>query len=54
MRVAPGVEDRLESVIATKAATDFFQTKKRVVFLDVTSKTEIMGSSKSRYNDGFI
>jgi hypothetical protein len=54
MRVAPGIEARLESKIATDCARNIFKSEKRVIFISVRGETEVLGASHSRYNLGFV
>jgi len=54
MRIAPSVDDRDVTKLATKAARDFFDADTSTIFIDVKGNTGTMGTTHSRYNDDFI
>ena len=54
MRVSDTVEHRPESLAATECAQEVFHSGKRVIFMKLRGKTEVLHTTKSRYNDGFV
>lgn len=54
LRVAPYVKGRPESALATRCALEIFGSSRRVVFMNVRGVTDILSTSKSRYNHAFI
>ena len=54
MRVSQEVERRPESLAAKVCAKDVFDSDKRVVFMRLSGKEEVLPSTHSRYNRDFV
>ena len=54
MQIAAGIEDRPQSKLAKRIATEDFECPTRVVFFDIKGSTSIIPNTHSTYNPDFI